>query len=429
MANLFEPVTRTVAKLGEGFSNLANVASSVFPSLGTLITAALLGPIGLIISNWDRLVAYFNNKVPAMFYTMAGAAREGMAAVLSIFSDGFTKLVEIAGRAINAIIDALNFMGSKVNQAFNAFGSALGLGATELVGKIAPIKVEFDGLNNTIVGMQVAAKDNFAKAGQYAQKYATDLRTIARTTAEANSQAEAGSAPWQNLADKLKDVADNAGDGSGGGKGGKGGAAKNLKKAGEAAKKAGKDMKDAQSDVEEFGQAMQSIAQSIGSGVVDALFSIAEGTKSAKEAFTELAKSILKQVANMIVQLLILKPLMGMFGGGLGGIGGGLLGGLGRSAGGVTRSLGAAPRIAPGAQITRSGTMGNYGGFAAPAHMNGSGGVTVNNYSNANVKTRQDNGQITIDIIEEVVADRLTRGGNRIDQAMSRAYGARRVGY
>jgi hypothetical protein len=29
--------------------------------------------------------------------------------------------------------------------------------------------VEFDGLNNTIVGMQVAAKDNFAKAGQYAQ--------------------------------------------------------------------------------------------------------------------------------------------------------------------------------------------------------------------------------------------------------------------
>jgi hypothetical protein len=73
--------------------------------------------------------------------------------------------------------------------------------------------------------------------------------------------------------------------------------------------------------------------------------------------------------------------------------------------------------------------MGHYGGFAAPAHMNGSGGVTVNNYSNANVKTRQDNGQITIDIIEEVVADRLTRGGNRIDQAMSRAYGARRVGY
>jgi hypothetical protein len=56
--------------------------------------------------------------------------------------------------------------------------------------------------------------------------------------------------------------------------------------------------------------------------------------------------------------------------------------------------------------------------------------VNINNASNASVKTRRDaDGVLTVDVVEEIVADRITRGGNKIDQAMNRAYGARRVGY
>jgi hypothetical protein len=57
--------------------------------------------------------------------------------------------------------------------------------------------------------------------------------------------------------------------------------------------------------------------------------------------------------------------------------------------------------------------------------------VTINNsVEGASVKTRRgNNGQLEIDFILDVMSDALTRGGNKVDQAMSRAYGARRVGY
>jgi hypothetical protein len=241
----------------------------------------------------------------------------------------------------------------------------------------------------------------------------------------------------EDYAGALKAVAVAAEGGGGGGGGGAGkkgggggGAAKGIKAAGDAAKKAGEQMKEAEKQAQEFAQGLQQIAQSAATGLVDALFSIADGSKSAKEAFTDLAKSMLKQIANLIVQLLILKPLMGMFGGGFGGVG--LMGGGLMSMGPSLRSI---PRS----------SIGSYSGFNAPSTIqafrtssvsSGSSAqhtppaqITVNNNSDAAVRFRQEQSRMIIDITLDEVAGQISRGGNKIDLAMQRAFGARRVGY
>ena len=437
MSTLFEPVTRTFDKLVQGFQNLATVIGPALAPIKGLLMAAFLGPLVTIISQWDALAAYFTQRVPAMFNSLIGAAQSAMATLVSVFQNAFNALVKIAQSAIDFIIAKLNNMIGMIN----VLPEALGFG--KLVPDIKAAQLATADYTNTIKGWKDASEGSYKAAALANQQYQTSLRTLARTQAETTSQLEAGSVVAGDLNAKLKELAVTAGGtggGGGGGKGGGGGAAGGIKKAGDAAKKAAADMKSAQSQVEEFGQAMQGIAQSLGSGVVDALFSIADGSKSAKEAFSELAKSMLKQIAQMIVQMLILKPLMGMFGGGLGG-GLGLfgVGGAGRSVGpGATRSIGSS---------LGNAALGNYTGFnltPAISQFKSSGlsthmteahqapmNVNVINNAGVNVKTQRDGRdlQIMLEMAEDMVADRITRGGNRIDQAMSRAYGARRVGY
>ncbi len=60
-------------------------------------------------------------------------------------------------------------------------------------------------------------------------------------------------------------------------------------------------------------------------GVTDAFMSMVDGTKTAKEAFTDMAKSFLKQIAQMIIQQTILNGLEMM---GLGAANGGQIGGV-----------------------------------------------------------------------------------------------------
>jgi hypothetical protein len=55
-------------------------------------------------------------------------------------------------------------------------------------------------------------------------------------------------------------------------------------------------------------------AQFFASGMSNAMVSFISGTKSAKEAFREFAVSFLQQVAQMIMQMLILKAIKGVFG-------------------------------------------------------------------------------------------------------------------
>jgi len=77
--------------------------------------------------------------------------------------------------------------------------------------------------------------------------------------------------------------------------------------------------KEAQKQLSEFDKQLIQIgehaADSFAWGLTDALFEFAEGTKTAEEAFKQFAASFLKQVAQMIMQALILKAIKSVMGG------------------------------------------------------------------------------------------------------------------
>jgi hypothetical protein len=277
-------------------------------------------------------------------------------------------------------------------------------------------------------------------------------RAVAREKQRLNDLQKAGvittdeyNAAVANL-NKTLDGAGGKGGKGGGGGGGGGGTAGKVKALGDAAKKAGQDVKNAVKPMQEFADSLKSMAEGALNDLVDGLFAIADGSKKAGEVFRDMAKKMLQDIAKLIVQMLILKPLMGALGGPIGGLFGGGGGIMGRSAAGV-----AAMNMKPlsiGSTRTNP-AIGSYAGFnispasmsqmrsamvsasgtavAQPAPLN----VTINNaVEGASVKTRRgNNGQLEIDFVLDVMADALTRGGNRVDQAMARAYGARRVGY
>jgi hypothetical protein len=61
----------------------------------------------------------------------------------------------------------------------------------------------------------------------------------------------------------------------------------------------------------------------------------------------------------------------------------------------------------------------------------GGGGmsVTVINNTPARVNTKRGaDGGLTIEVVEEMLANAMSRGGNKIDDAMARGYGLRRAG-
>lgn len=128
----------------------------------------------------------------------------------------------------------------------------------------------------------------------------------------------------------------------------------------------------------------------------DGLVDLINGTKSAKDAFADMARSIVNDLIRIQIQQSITKPLAGLLGGG--GIGGALSGLFGGgSTGATTTAVAPVPTFAGGGYTgsgARSGGLDGKGGFAAMLHPNetvvdhtqgGSEGVTIVN--NINIST------------------------------------------
>lgn len=179
-----------------------------------------------------------------------------------------------------------------------------------------------------------------------------------------------------------------------------------------------------------FSDALQRIGSTIQSGISEAISGLISGTMSVKDAFAQMAQSIIQTMSDLAAQLIssgIMKLLLGVLGGGGGAglnIGGMVFGGL--FAGGGYLGSGkwgiageAGPEIVHGpARITPMDRVGN-----------GEVNVTVINNTPARVNTRPNaNGGLTIEVVEEAVATAITRGGNKIDSAMQRGFGLRRAG-
>jgi len=77
-------------------------------------------------------------------------------------------------------------------------------------------------------------------------------------------------------------------------------------------KKAVKDMADSYS-MNSLGKL---VAEDFGNGMADALYSISDGSKSVKEAFSDMARSILQDISRMLIRMAVMQSMMAAFGGG-----------------------------------------------------------------------------------------------------------------
>lgn len=176
--------------------------------------------------------------------------------------------------------------------------------------------------------------------------------------------------------------------------------------------------------------AFQTMSSTISNSLNTGLQGLITGTMSVKEAFASMAQSIiasLAQIASELAASAALRMLLGALGGGGGAgfnIGGMVFGGLFANGGylgsgkwGIAGEAG--PEIIHGpARITPMDKMGG-------GEMN----VTVINNTPARVNTsRSADGGLRVEIVEEMVANAVARGGNKIDDAMARGYGLRRAG-
>lgn len=176
-------------------------------------------------------------------------------------------------------------------------------------------------------------------------------------------------------------------------------------------------------------ESFQNIADTITDTLGYALTGLINGTMSVKDAFKSMAQSISQQLSQLAAELIksSIFKLLSIAAGGMGGVtvGGMSFGGfyargghLGSGQWGIAGENG--PEIIRGpANILPMDQMGS-----ASPQMN----VTVINNSQSSVNTRQNqNGSLEV-IIEDMIADKLTRGGNKIDTALARGYGLRRAG-
>lgn len=81
-------------------------------------------------------------------------------------------------------------------------------------------------------------------------------------------------------------------------------------------KKAVKDMVDSYS-VASLGKL---VAEDLGNGFSDALYSIVDGSKSAKDAFSDMARSILQDISKMLIRMAVMRTMFAFFGGNSGGV-------------------------------------------------------------------------------------------------------------
>jgi hypothetical protein len=184
-------------------------------------------------------------------------------------------------------------------------------------------------------------------------------------------------------------------------------------------------------------EGLTKIGETISASLSDSIYGLITGTMNVKEAFTSMAESIIRSLADIAAELAasaILRALLGGLSGGAGmltggagiSIGGMMFGGV-RAAGGPVMS---GRSYLVGEEGPELFTPGLSGGIT-PNHKLGGGqmSVTVNNYAGAEVRTsRGDDGRLQIDILKREIANDLARGGNELSEALQRGYGLRRAG-
>ena len=413
--------TLVAAILKASAALVALALSNPFTALALVAVAAVV----LIIANWDKLAAWFTLKLPSIVDRVISDFNYLAAEVLTAMEPIVVGVAKIFDDLYNiAIKPALELIVSKMRgltaEVANATGSEM-LGA--LSGKLLEFETRLSTpLNNagaaaglmgeSISNAIISSNDAFNRSEAYAKEYAA-------TIADINKETEKAATDTTNFNTALDDTVVAAGS-------------------------AGSALADVKPEITELEKAMDSFAQSSASALEDGIINAAKG---AKDAFKDMAMSILEDLARMIIRLNVTIPLMNALKGAGGG--GGFLGSLFPSnlgnyfPKGVANSAPLNAYALGGIIGTRTVVGNNLIGESGPEAVlplrrhNGRMGVEAsavtvnvidngNNNVEVNESTGNDGGR-TIDIlIEQKVKNSI--GSGAMDRSMRARYGIRPVG-
>jgi len=370
-------------------------------------TAAAAGA-ALVISNWTEVKAFFTQGLPAAFQTAKGHVQTFIGGVQDLFNGLANKVKAVFEDMINGIIGSFN----RFIESFNNSGLAQKIGVQ--FQPLAEVKLIANEAGEAINKFIVEGNANI-EAGKKAW---AEYRTEMQKTSEVAKNAGVNVSAAQNTVNNV------------GGAGGKGGAdslktwAENLLRGADAARAYKEDMeklaqalkkgyinqaefdqgaKKLKDTLDKAGKSSESMQQQMATFASNALNGFFDAIASGK-SFGEVLKNLALDMAKLLAQTLIIKPLLNsLFGGG--GALGSIFGG-GKSFGSDRLSLNL-----PG------GTDGDYSGFrAAPipslrlpsigsGTSSGSGEttVTLNFNENSVAVTSSDNAKEMGDRIKQAV--------------------------
>ncbi len=321
--------------------------------------------------------------------------------LLRLAWNGFAQLGNTVSKAFNSFMgnrasDWMRVFGAdseslaKMNEAAKGFRQIAK--AREDMGKT--LAAEADGLINSILG-----NDQFAASVDAVTGAFTEYRQEAQAVSDANVQ----------LVNTSAQVADAATKGAKAKKKGAG-AAKKMKEELDALAKAQKEA------VEEMKRFNEGLADTLASGIGDALLSITDKTKS----FGDVMKNVLQSIARQIMQMMVIAPIKkffsGIFGGGFGGFKLFATGGI----------INAPTMVAPGAIAGEAGPeaimpIKRINGVMGVAAEKPQVNVNIVNNTGADVSVEDDGEKI--DIIIGQIANQVQRGMGPIGEAFEARYG------
>lgn len=252
---------------GEALSALGDLAAGVWEGIKTS-AESIVPALGAV---WETVKAGFVKVLISM--------QKKWASFLRSVTGGLKEV----GKVVPGMDGAILSVGTSAVMAQSEV-YALELSANQMQDRAAALKEEAASL----------ATQGFDKAREAAARLSEIMNKESDATSEAADEAK-----------KLKEALDALGGGTGG-NGGKGAGS-------------GGSIDDTTSALTQLQKTTQSVADTIRQSMSDAFMSIVDGTKSAKDAFKDMARAILKKAFDLLVIQPIMNSIFGAFGGGFGG--------------------------------------------------------------------------------------------------------------
>ena len=402
-----------------------------------------------IIYHWDKVVYFFNYKLPVMwanvelaiYKTNASIAR-ALDEITGFFTDAWYNATKKVVEFINDVNERLSRIGLvKFNpiildpQEEKRVGGALANAEAHVKRITDELDVMRGAAAEAWAALTPEVVDAPAQIAEQMNKAAVDTAAVAAELEKLRSRAEAIKLqdPLYNFAANMKELNE-------------------LSTAGllswdeyaAAVERLQDSFAKGDNAASEFQKSLESAAGAIGNSMGQAFGDIVTGTAKAKDAFKSLASSVISEIAKMVAKAAAAKIVSSLFGGGGGGGFKFAKGGAGGTTGlpwGVYNS----PTFFSGAEkfkaYAKGGVLGEAGPEAImPLRRDGSGrlgvdaapvNVNVNNYTSSDVSVTDEgdgNISVTIQKVRRALSTDIARGGNEFSGSFERAYGVKRAG-